>query len=212
MSGPNVLRIAAPPTVAVVRQVETDRLAAPTPCGEWDVRALIDHLLFWAPALEAAARKEPFAVSAVGEGELPAADPNRVRELEVWLGRLVEAWGRPEAWTGTTALGDPTPLPAPVIGGMVLGEFVVHGWDLARATGQEVVWDDAVLDFTLEWLGQTAEQGRAMGVYGPAVPVPGDAPVLDRVLGLTGRDPHWNRPTAGTSAGSREAGRPARGS
>ncbi len=192
MPGPSLLRIAAPPTLDVVRRIEPDQLAAPTPCGDWDVRTLVDHLLFWAPALEAAAGKEPVAVPTVGEGESPPADADRVRRLEVRLGRLVEAWGRPEAWEGTTALGDPTPLPAPMIGGMVLGEFVVHGWDLARATGQEVVWDDAVLEFALEWLGQTAEQGRTMGVYGPAVPVPGDAPVLDRVLGLTGRNPHWD--------------------
>jgi uncharacterized protein (TIGR03086 family) len=74
---------------------------------------------------------------------------------------------------------------------MVLGEFVVHGWDLARATGHDVTWDDTVLEFALEWLVQTAEQGRAMGVYGAAVPVPENAPVLDRLLGLTGRDPQW---------------------
>jgi uncharacterized protein (TIGR03086 family) len=78
-----------------------------------------------------------------------------------------------------------------MIGGMVLGEFVVHGWDLARATGHEAGWDDTVLEFALDWLGPTAEQGRAMAVYGPAVPVPTSAPALDRVLGLTGRDPRW---------------------
>lgn len=191
MPGPNVIRNAAPPMLDVVRQVKADQLDAPTPCGDWDVRGLIDHLLFWAPALEAAARKEPPAAPEVGEPNRSPADADPAGELEAQLGRLRDAWGRPEAWEGTTALGDPTPLPAPMIGGMVLGEFVVHGWDLARATGHEVAWDDAVLDHALEWLGRTADQGRAMGVYGPAIPVPHGAPVLDRILGLTGRDPRW---------------------
>ncbi len=189
--GPGMIRQAAPPMLAVVQHVRTDQLDAPTPCGDWDVRKLINHLLFWAPMLQAAARKQPPPAPEVDERDVSPADADGAGVLETQLGRLVDAWGRPEAWVGTTAVGDPTPLPAPVIGGMVLGEFVVHGWDLARATGQEVEWDDPVLEFALEWLGRTAEQGREMGVYGPAVPVPGTAPVLHRILGLTGRDPRW---------------------
>ncbi len=189
MSGHSMIRRAAPPTLAAVRQIKGDQLDAPTPCTEWDVRTLILHLMSWAPSLEAAARKEP--PTAAGEPELGPADADLIGELEVRLSRLLDAWGRPEAWEGVTALVDPTPLPAPMIGGMVLGEFVVHGWDLARATGQEVAWDEAVLEFALKWVGQTAEQGRAMGFYGPAVPLPETAPVLDRFLGLTGRDPRW---------------------
>jgi uncharacterized protein (TIGR03086 family) len=77
------------------------------------------------------------------------------------------------------------------VGGLVLGELVVHGWDLARATGQSVSWPEEVVTRAYAAAQQTAEQGRAMSVYGPAVPVPAQASTMDRLLGLTGRDPQW---------------------
>jgi uncharacterized protein (TIGR03086 family) len=80
-------------------------------------------------------------------------------------------------------------MPASTIGGMVLGEFVIHGWDLARATGQRPQWPAGPLEFLWDETVKIAEMGRDMGVYGPAVPVPDAAPVLDRILGLTGRNP-----------------------
>jgi len=68
---------------------------------------------------------------------------------------------------------------------------LVHGWDLGRASGQRPEWDDDVLEFALDEVAKTADQGRAMGVYGAEVVVPDGASTLDRVLGLTGRDPRW---------------------
>ena len=74
-------------------------------------------------------------------------------------------------------------LPAPMICGMVLGELVVHGWDLARATGEEPEWDDEVLNFVYRELEVTAEQGREMGVYGDRVDVPAPHPCSRRSSG-----------------------------
>jgi uncharacterized protein (TIGR03086 family) len=82
-------------------------------------------------------------------------------------------------------------LPAAMIGGMVLGEVVVHGWDLARAVDQHPRWPADVLRAVYDEVAKTAEQGREMGVYGPPVLVPDNAPILDRILGMTGRDPNW---------------------
>ncbi|MFG2039526.1 hypothetical protein [Dactylosporangium sp. NPDC048998] len=82
-------------------------------------------------------------------------------------------------------------LPADLVGGMVLGEFVLHGWDLARALGVPVGWSDDVLRLLYAEIARSADQGRSMGVYGPEVPVPPDSPLLERALGLSGRDPHW---------------------
>lgn len=71
-----------------------------------------------------------------------------------------------------------------------------HGWDLAMATGQDatiapaevqLLWDSLTGD-PRSWDWQ-----RANGWYGPPVPVPDDAPLQDRVIGLLGRDPHWHR-------------------
>ncbi|GAA3337591.1 hypothetical protein GCM10020358_14420 [Amorphoplanes nipponensis] len=61
------------------------------------------------------------------------------------------------------------------------------------ATGQPVSWDEEVLGFLHDEVAKTAELGRELGEYGAETPVPPDAPVLDRMLGLTGRDPYWAR-------------------
>jgi uncharacterized protein (TIGR03086 family) len=67
----------------------------------------------------------------------------------------------------------------------------VHSWDLARATGQDVAWPEHLLDFLRAEVDRSGEQARSMGLYGPVVPVSPDASTLDRLIGLTGRDPAW---------------------
>jgi len=187
----SLLALAAQPLAATVRAVRPDQVAAPTPCREWTVRDLVNHLLFWGPSLVAAADRRTVDLPAATERDVDLTTGDWTGRLVAQLDATVEAWGRAAAWQGTTALGGPPPLPAPMVGGMVLGELVVHGWDLARATGQRPEWSARVLDLVYRELAGTAEQGRDMGVYGPPVPVPDGAPVLGRILGLTGRDPGW---------------------
>jgi uncharacterized protein (TIGR03086 family) len=182
---------AATPAVAIVRAIRTDQLDAATPCDDYDVRKLVNHLLFWGPSLEGAARKESVAPPAASDRDVDLTHGDWAGRFEAQADRLVAAWSEPDAWEGTTRMGGPTPLPASMVGGMLLGEFVVHGWDLARATGQEPVWDDGVLHLVYREVEQTAEQGRESGVYAARVEVPGTAPLLARILALTGRDPNW---------------------
>jgi uncharacterized protein (TIGR03086 family) len=86
------------------------------------------------------------------------------------------------------------PLPGEVAGLVALDEVVLHGWDLARATGQEFRCDpasaEAVLGFT-ERSAQPDQAAMRTGLFGPVVPVADDAPVFDRALGFAGRDPAW---------------------
>jgi uncharacterized protein (TIGR03086 family) len=173
-----LLREASLGMLAVVDRIGAADLAAPTPCAGWDVAALRAHLLEWGPALEGAARKDATA---------PGAACDSLREQ---VTRLAEAWGEPSAWTGTTRMAT-AELPAEIVGGMVLGEFVLHGWDLARALGVPVGFDEEVLRLMYAEVARSADQGRSMGVYGPAVPVPPDSSLLSRTLALSGRDPHW---------------------
>ena len=177
-----LIALAAPPTLTVIRGIRTDQLTAPTPCTEFDVRGLLDHLVHWGPALARASRHSDGVPR-------PGGDP-----LERQIELVVAGWSVPDAWQGMTTMGGPHELPAPMIGAMAIGEVVVHGWDLARATGQAVSWDETLLDFLHDEVARTAELGREMQAYGAEVPVPKNAPVLDRMLGLTGRDPHWTPP------------------
>lgn len=191
MRAHSLIVAAAAPTIEVVRNTKPDQLGNPTPCREYDVRALVNHLLFWGPSLEGAARKEAVATPAAGERDTDLVGDDWAARLAEQIDRLVTAWGTPTAWEGSAPMNSAFELPAPMVGGMVLSELLVHGWDLGRATGQKPRWDDVVLEFAHQELTATAEQGREMGVYGPEMPVAADAPTLDRVLGLTGRDPHW---------------------
>lgn len=148
---------------------------------------LVRHLLFWAPMLAAAGRRVDPVPVAASEAEV---------SLDGWPQRLVAAhtdvttaWSDPAAWTGTTSMGAPEQLPAPMVGGMVLGEFVLHGWDLARTGGVEPVWSDAVLAATAQAVDAMAGMGRDMGIFADAVPLSDDAPLLDRIVAASGRDP-----------------------
>src|ERR1044071_2207180 len=164
-----LIALAAPPTVTVIRGIHPDQLTAPTPCAEFDVRGLIDHMLHWGPSLARATRHSDAEAD-------PGGNP-----LERQIDLLVKAWSVPAAWQGMTSMGGPQELPARMIGAMAVGEVVVHGWDLARATGQTVSWDEELLHFLHDEVARTAELGREMQAYGAEVPVPRTAPVLDRM-------------------------------
>lgn len=185
----SLLAPAAAPIVEIVRGLDTGRLGAPTPCAGYDVRALLHHMLFWGPVLASAARKAPTAPPAADEADLNLVVGDWRAALDALFADLVDAWSDPASWEGTTSMGGPTDLPASVVGGMAVGELVVHGWDLGRALDLRPTWDERVLEFVHREVLGTAEMGRQMGVYGPEVPVPTTAPTLDRLLGATGRDP-----------------------
>ncbi|WP_370969201.1 TIGR03086 family metal-binding protein [Amycolatopsis sp. cg9] len=164
-------------------------LTAPTPCAGYDVRGLLNHLLYWGPWLLAAGRREdPPPGGAEAESALVGEDWRAA--LEKQTETLVDVFGTPSAWTGVTALGT-TQLPASVVGDMVLGEFVLHGWDLARASDQELAVAPEAATAVYESAVLMGEQARSMGVYGPEVPVPAEASALDRALGASGRNPFW---------------------
>ena len=85
-------------------------------------------------------------------------------------------------------------MPAGIMGIVALDELVLHGWDLARATGQPFQADPASVRASLGFAASMSEPGQEAGregLYGPVVAVPSTASDLDRLLGFAGRDPHW---------------------
>jgi len=126
------------------------------------VAGLIGHLLHRGPQLVGAATKE-----VVTAGEEVPADPATWRAALVALvDRLGGAWSQPAAWEGTARIEGATEMPASTIGGIVLAELVLHGWDLARATGQNPVWSGPLLDATLQDMSAMAPMARQMGAGG----------------------------------------------
>ncbi|HYF72901.1 MAG TPA: TIGR03086 family metal-binding protein [Nocardioides sp.] len=186
-------RPATAAVAALVRGVRDDQLTGPTPCPAYTVADLLDHLDGLAQAFTLSARKEPQP----GDG---APDPDGARLGDGWrdtiparLEELAAAWSDPAAYAGSTQAG-PLEMPADIAALVALDEVVVHGWDLARATGQGFApGDDAVLacvEFveSFEVPDDVPDDG---GLFGPPVPVAPDAPALDRLAGATGRDPAW---------------------
>ncbi|MET9257037.1 TIGR03086 family metal-binding protein [Streptomyces sp. NPDC003717] len=182
----------------LAERVPDERLADPTPCPDLAVRNLLGHLTHLATAFRDAGRKDLGPTTDTNPGAVtPDIGPGWREELPRVLDELAEVWRDPEAWTGMTRAGG-VDLPGPVAGAVAADELLIHGWDLARATGQEYTPDEAALRSALTFLTAAAEDpGRddsGGGLFGPVVRVPADAPLLDRALGLSGRDPGWTRP------------------
>ncbi|MEV4654849.1 TIGR03086 family metal-binding protein [Micromonospora sp. NPDC049301] len=182
----DLLAAAAPRTVDVVRGIADDQLDLPTPCRDYVVRDLLNHLFEVVVNFQELAVKRPVEWSAKPDH---LADGWRDR-FAVETDRLVAAWSDPSTLEGVSpGMG----MPQEVIGGMALLDLTVHGWDLAVATDQayqpapEVVAD---LHGLVERLAPTA---RKMGVFADPVPSPDtpDLPNLDHLLAQTGRTPTW---------------------
>ncbi|MEU7580722.1 TIGR03086 family metal-binding protein [Streptomyces sp. NPDC041068] len=176
----------------VAEGITDEHLAAPTPCPAYAVRNLLGHVIGLAEAFRLAAHKEFGPTLDTSPGSLaPDVTPGWRGELPKALDALAEAWRDPAAWQGMTRAGG-IDLPGEVAGLVALDELVVHGWDLARATGQEYAPDEASLEAARALLTPTGEaDGESGGLFGEPVPVPDGAPLLDRVIGLSGRDPGW---------------------
>jgi uncharacterized protein (TIGR03086 family) len=177
---------------ALVAGVTDDALALPTPCPDWTVGDLVDHLMGLAWAFTEAARKSPGAPGTSAPPPRPSATnlgPDWRDTLPSRLDALSAAWKDPAAWDGTTEAGGVT-LPAAVMGVVALNELTVHGWDLARATGRPFDADPSGLDAIIAVMSQGSGEGTS-GMFGPVVRVDADASRLDRAVGLSGRDPAW---------------------
>jgi uncharacterized protein (TIGR03086 family) len=178
----------------LVRHIDDDQLGAPTPSGI-PVAGMLDHVGGLAVAFAAAATKELGSTTSTP----PAPDADRLgtawrTEIPRALTALAQAWTDPAAWEGMTQVGGVT-LPGKIAGQVALDEVVLHAWDLARATGQPYQQDPETLEACLAAMAgmypPDALDARK-GIFEPPVPVPADAPLVDRVVAYSGRDPGWS--------------------
>jgi uncharacterized protein (TIGR03086 family) len=195
VSGRIDLAPAARQMVILLDRITDDQLTGPTPCERTTVADLVDHVGGLSLAFTEAARQELGQAAAQG----PSADGARLGDdwrtrIPAQVTALAEAWADPAAWEGMTRAGG-MDLPAVAAGRIALDELVLHGWDLARAIDAPFECDPAALEACWEFVSMMATPEHAAGregLFGPVVEVSEDRPVLDRVVGLAGRDPDWS--------------------
>jgi uncharacterized protein (TIGR03086 family) len=169
----------------LVHQVKDDQWGDATPCSDWDVRALVNHLVYearWMPPLLKGETIEQ--VGTQFDGDLLGADPKASYDDAV--GAAATSMTAPGAAEATVHLsyGD---TPAAEYLGQVTSDFLVHSWDLARGIGA----DDTLDPDLVQWVDDMARPQAAMlaasGMFDAPVDVPADADPQSRLLALFGR-------------------------
>jgi uncharacterized protein (TIGR03086 family) len=190
--GPGVERLSE-----LVARVTEDELTKPTPCPAYTVGDLIDHIGGCALGFTAAAEKDTQRYGDQG----PSGDASRLTDdwrarIPRDLGTLAAAWRKPDAWEGMTRIAG-MDAPGEMVALTAADEIVVHGWDLARATGQPYDAEPELVEAAGNFLGYFASPDAPAGddvAFGPSRPAPERASPLERVLALAGRDPGWSPP------------------
>lgn len=173
-------RAATERAVAVVEAVRPDQLGWPTPCSEWSVHQLIDHLIGGADYLLSAAK---------GMGPGPSEGVPGT-EYRARVNRVLTALESPGALERVcvSPLGFDWPVSAAVAGTFM--DVLIHTWDLARATKQDERLDAGLVEAcTAMFLPEMPRRGREAGIVGPAVVVGEGASAQDRLLAAMGRAP-----------------------
>lgn len=171
------------------------QVSLPTPCEHYDVGELRQHVLGWLQFF-AAALGDPAATSERPDPEAFVLAPDAlasdvVRQCSTDIHQAVadDAAGQAITMSSSRMAGDG-------VLGMALGEYIIHAWDLATATGRPYAPPTAAVAPAHEFLlGMVKPEYRGpdTGFFDAEVEVPDDAPPLDRLLGFAGRDPSWTR-------------------
>jgi uncharacterized protein (TIGR03086 family) len=180
---------AAAEAARVVSGVRTGQFTAPTPCADWDMHALLNHTILWtAFSAERRARDEPLPDDLMNRDF--AAEPGFAATYAAQIDKAVAAWSDPAAWArDLNVMGSPTP--AADIAALLIAEMVLHGWDIARASGQEYSGPDAVVTAAAAAVDANAGMFRQYGGFAAPVSLAGPGSALDRLLAASGRDPQW---------------------
>ena len=155
-------------------QVGDDQWDTPTSCGDWSVRDLVDHTVFWQANLAAV----------VGADVAPEDGWSAVKS------GIAEALADPAALEGAIEGGPMNGMPKHQGMGLAVADVLLHGWDLARTIGaDETLPADAVASVQMGLSNVPEQMLRSPNMFGPAIDVPDDASTQDKLLGFAGRQP-----------------------
>jgi uncharacterized protein (TIGR03086 family) len=169
-----------------VAGVNAARLDGPTPCSDWDVRALLNHIVGVNVMFSRVGRGEQLDMSMFGT-DIIGDNPKKAYDEA--------ARDAKETWRRDDVLDKTWSLPFGEVPGMVaatanLSELVVHEWDLCQATGQKSSIDPSLVEAAWGFAQQMPmDQFRTPGVFGPEVECSESAPLGDRLAAYMGRQP-----------------------
>ncbi len=177
------LKPACDQMIRVVSGIATEQLAAPTPCTEYTVGELIDHVDLVTQGAMALALG--ISLPSTGYSHL---EPDWQDAVIEHLQALGEAWDDPAVWAGSGNV-PASDLSNTTWGKITLTELVVHGWDLAKATGQPFDLSERTLQACFDHVAMFVPNAPLPDLWGPPVELPPDAALLDRIVAITGRVP-----------------------
>lgn len=178
---------------SLIAATAEDQWSAQSPCDDWDARGVVDHIVVMHDVMLRPVGKSPSAGPTVADDPLGAF--RRARgDVEALLTDHETAAQLTSSPAGELSVAD-------MVDQVVSQDLVHHGWDLAKATGQDASMNpDDVAEYlkVAEAFPPEMYEPEAYGpgifVLGSKFPVPDDAPQQDRLLGLLGRDPRWLAP------------------
>ena len=165
--------------------VDPSQWNAATPCEDWDVRTLVNHVvaeLLWIPPL-----LEGNTIAEVGDrfdGDVLGSEPLATYVSAAAGAQAAASEAGAQERTVHLSFGD---FAGSDYLGQVISDVVIHSWDLARAIGADDRLDPALVAFVDDFLSPQIEAWRAAGAFGPAIDVGPDAGAQDRLLAQTGR-------------------------
>lgn len=181
-----LLTEAAAAAMPVIEDIDDADLDGPTPCADFTVRELANHLHQVIVNFQILATRAGADWSNTPD---VLAEPGWKKSFAVETQKLAEAWGAPDALEGVSAgMG----LPQTIVAQMALLDLTLHAWDLARGTGHEFRPAPAAVDALTGFIETMAPMARKNGVFKDEVAVPEDADAFERLLGKSGRDPRWS--------------------
>lgn len=154
----------------------TQKLDARTPCDQWDVRTLLNHMLDTKNYFVGAARGEEVSPPAQTPPDLLGDDP--LADFERGRSEMLSTYGAPGVIEKT----------GPSLG-IAFSDQLLHGWDLAQATEQDATMPDGLPEAAFEMIHGRFTDDQRKGVFKPEVDVPANASAQDKLLAYTGRKP-----------------------
>ncbi|MEU0804111.1 TIGR03086 family metal-binding protein [Streptomyces sp. NPDC005970] len=172
-----------------------DQYENPTPDSEWRVKDLVNHIAMMLVLTRDVGTRTDWDSALLAANPVPlfAGRPETewARLVNSQAEPAVRAWSEPAAWQGEASLGGP-PMPAEALGGILITEFAIHAWDVAVATGQRLDVPEPLAKTMLGTYSREAPRMRSVGLLADEVPADAHAPLFERTLALSGRNPRWS--------------------